>query len=175
MDRSYGDKIRQIMQRVVRETEGAGPLALCPKGWGVTESSLGELSSVIYGEARLFVLNKSLSVVQKREILAHDSIHVQIHGRMSIHPCHGEMKIEAEAGARELLLPYDQLRAAGEIIGVQWPRTEEEVYSFAQSSEGKCVADFVNVSGGLFIQRLHDWLHDAIMCDVASLSPLWIG
>ncbi len=120
--------------------------------------------------ARIIVVNPHLSACAQRFALAHEWMHVQYHGRhvspnlpYHVHPYHDELEVEANAGAAELLLPYEWFMDTAQALLHQPLPTAEALQAFMATPEAARWAHQAQVTRSVLRYHLVDcgWVASA--------------
>jgi len=113
--------------------------------WDVVSLPMpGRLEAAAIFDEQFIVVNPRFSPAAQRFALAHEFVHTQHHARhlttqwdYRAHPYSALFEVEANAGAAELLLPYDWfMDHAYDLVGDRL-RTQEDVTLFFRTSEAR--------------------------------------
>lgn len=170
----YLEQVARCMRVVVRREVAAQGLTvpvpidtlLRQKGWRIVEIPMpGRTEGVTLFDSRDVFVNQRLSAFAKRFALAHEAIHAQYHAGHAprgtdylnlTYPYHDEMEAEANAGAAELLLPYEWfMDTARTVLGRPLP-TAADLRAFLASPEARKWAGQARVTPAVLGYHLQD-------------------
>ncbi len=178
----YYRHVAQIMRETIRESslQWSVPVPIHSlihhSGFMVVEAPLRprfEAALVATGSTRIIFVNQSLGPFAQRFALAHELVHAWHHTGCSgsDHPFLAEMETEANAGAAELLLPYDWfMETASRLVGDRL-QTGVDLTAFLASPEARHWAGQARVTLSVLGYHLRD-LGFVQKDPSASLTPL---